>query len=170
MTSVNAMIGSSNAATNTTNISGRLNLIHKETSALRVESTDIRRNVLIRTAQSGSKSLATAAVKFLSLDSGTNAAEILGMTINGIVGQTWKLDYYIPAIDAVAAQNASELRVTENYSSADTAGGQITGFAFPFNCYIDFTNLTSVAAQAQKISQVSIVYRSATALAIAWEA
>ena len=121
----------------------------------------------IRVVASGTKAITNGTTKWLSIDSGTNGAEILSIVINGLIGAVWTLNIYVPAADAVADTAAGDFRSTISYAAIDTTGGLISPFAIPFNCFLDFTN--GGVAEAS-ITQVQVVYRSRGALTLAWEA
>ena len=121
----------------------------------------------IKVVASGSKTIGTGATKFLSVDSGTNGAEILSITVKGVVGADWTIDTYIPADDAVAAPAAGDKRATIAYVNTDAEGGQILVGGFPFNMFLDCTN---DSGGDDNIDQVQIVYRSRGTLSLAWEA
>ena len=120
----------------------------------------------IRTTQSGIKAIDAAATKYLSIDSGTNGAEILSIAIEGLIGHDWTVDVYIPAADAEAASQAKSLRDSITYAAADTAGGLLGPLAIPFNAYLDFTN----DGINDQVDEVTITYRSRGVLTLAWEA
>ncbi|MFA5152320.1 MAG: hypothetical protein WC554_07175, partial [Clostridia bacterium] len=120
----------------------------------------------IRVAASGAKTIGTGATKWLSIDSGTNGAEILSIVMNVVVGDDWTVDLYVPSADAVADTAAADKRATIAYAAADTEGGMLSGFAIPFNCFLDFTN---DGVDEDAITQVQIVYRSRGALTLVWE-
>lgn len=128
-----------------------------------VAETDIRR------VASGLKNIVNGAAnaKYLSIDSGTNGAEIIGIIIKGVVGADWTLDVYVPTDDAVAAPAAGDKRDTNVYVLADAEGGMLAGFAIPYNAFLEFTN---DSAGADNIDDVVVMYRSAAALTLAWEA
>ncbi len=121
----------------------------------------------IRVAASGVKTIGAAGTKWLSIDSGTNGAEILGVVINVVVSDIWTLDIYVPSADAVADTAAADLRDSIAYAASVTYGGMIGPFAIPFNCFLDFTN---GGVDEDSITQVQVVYRSRAALTLAWEA
>ena len=153
-----------------TDISGDVTLIKgytdTEVAAIKVE-TDKIPATMISTIASGSKTIASAATKFLSLDSGTNGAEILSIIIKGVVGAAWTLDVYVPAVDTVADNASGDRRDRISYLVTDTEGGLLQPFSIPFNAFLDFTNDAVASAD---ITQVQIVYRSAGVLTLAWEA
>lgn len=120
----------------------------------------------IRRIASGSKTIGAAATKYLSIDSGTNGVEIIGISIKGVVSADWTLDVYVPTADAVAAPAAGDKRDTNVYVLADTEGGMLAGFAVPYNCFLDFTN---DSAGDDNVDDVVILYRSAAALTLTWE-
>jgi len=121
----------------------------------------------VRRVASGSKTLGAGVTKYLSIDAGTNGAEIVGIVIKGVVGADWTLDVYVPAVDAVAAPAAGDKRDTNAYVLADTEGGMLYGFAIPYNCFLNFTN---DSAGDDNIDDVVVMYRSADTLTLAWEA
>ena len=118
----------------------------------------------IRTIQSGAQAILAAATEWLHIDSGVNGAEILSIAIAGINGHDWTLDTYVPSADAVAAPAADDKRDTIAYLAADTEGGLLKPFSIPFNCFLQFTN----DGANDQIDQVTIVYRSADVLTLAW--
>jgi mannose/fructose/N-acetylgalactosamine-specific phosphotransferase system component IID len=120
-----------------------------------------------RKIAAGSKTIASTVSKYLSIDSLTNGAEIIGVTIKGVVGADWTLKIYIPAVDTVVSPVAGDLRDTIIYESTDTFGGSLKGFSIPFNCFLSFTN-DSVGSD--DIDEVEIQYRSASDLTVSWEA
>jgi hypothetical protein len=128
---------------------------------------NITADTQIRVVASGAKTIGTGATKWLSLDSGTNGAEILSIVMNTVVGDDWTVDVYVPSADAVADTAAADKRAALVYAAADTEGGMISGFAMPFNAFLDFTN---DGVDEDSITQVQIVYRSRAALTVAWEA
>ena len=121
----------------------------------------------IRVAASGLKAITNAQTKWLSIDSGTNGAEILAIAINGLIGAVWTLNIYVPIADAVADTAAADLRSSITYAADGTSGGLISPFAIPFNCFLDFTN---GGVAEDNIDQVQVIYRSRGALTLAWEA
>lgn len=121
----------------------------------------------IRLIAAGTKTIGTGATKYLSFDSGTNSAEIIGITINGVVGYDWTVDMYIPTADAVAAPAAGDKRNSIIYLNTDTEGGQLAGISLPYNGFLDFTNNSG---GDQTINDVVILYRSRAAISVAWEA
>src|SRR5574343_395608 len=70
-------------------------------SALKALIDIVTADTQIRRISAGAKTIGTGATKYLSFDSGTNGAEIIGFTINGVVGYDWTVDEYIPTADAV---------------------------------------------------------------------
>lgn len=121
----------------------------------------------IRVVASGAKTIAGAATKYLSIDSGTNGAEILAIVIKGVVGDDWTVDLYVPAADGVSDTAAEDKRDSIVYETAQTEGGLLPAFAIPFNAFLDFTN---DGVDEDSITQVQIVYHSRAALTLAWEA
>jgi len=121
----------------------------------------------IRRVASGPKTIAAGVTKYLSIDSGTNGAEIIGIVIKGVVLADWTLEVYVPAVDAVAGPVDVDKRDENTYLAADTEGGMLYGFAVPYNCFLDFTN---DAGAPDDIDDVVIMYRSADVLTLAWEA
>jgi hypothetical protein len=148
----------SNVSWNATALAAILTQVNAGNSALDTQ---------IRIAASGSKTISNGVTKWLSIDSGTNGAEILSIIINGVVSDIWTLDIYVPAADAVADTAAGDKRATIAYAAIDTEGGMISGFAIPFNCFLDFTN---GGVDSDAIAQVQVVYKSRAALTLAWEA
>lgn len=128
---------------------------------------DASASTQIRRVASGIKAINSAATKYLSIDSGTNGAEIIGIAIKGVVSADWTLDVYVPTADAVAAPAAGDKRDTNAYVNTDAEGGMLSGFAIPYNCFLDFTN---DSAGADNIDDVVILYRSSAVLTLAWEA
>jgi len=120
----------------------------------------------IRTVQSGVKVINAGVNKYLSIDSGIYGAEILSITIEGVISHDWTLDIYVPAADGEAANQAKSKRDTIPYLAADTEGGLLKPFAIPFNCFLTFTN----DGVNDQIDQVTIVYRCWIDLTLAWEA
>jgi len=118
----------------------------------------------IRTIQSGAQAILAAATEYLHIDSGVNGAEILSIVIEGLIGHDWTLAVYVPAVDAEAAVQAKSRRDAVPYLAADTEGGLLKPFAIPFDCYLRFTN----DGVDDQIDQVTITYRSAAALTLAW--
>jgi len=118
----------------------------------------------IRTIQSGAQAILAAATEYLHIDSGVNGAEILSIVIEGLIGHDWTLAVYVPAVDAEAAVQAKSRRDAVPYLAADTEGGLLKPFAIPFDCYLRFTN----DGADDDIDQVTITYRSATELTLAW--
>jgi len=119
----------------------------------------------IRTVQSGVKAINGAVQKYLHIDSGIYGAEILSIAINGVIGHDWSLDVYVPADDAEAATQPQSLRDSITYALADTSGGLLGPLAIPFDAYLDFLNN---GANSQ-ITQVTVTYRSRTAITLTWE-
>jgi hypothetical protein len=136
-------------------------------SALDTDLDTIIASTQIRRVASGIKAINSAATKYLSIDSGTNGAEIIGIAIKGVVSADWTLDVYVPTADAVAAPAAGDKRDTNAYVNTDAEGGMLSGFAIPYNCFLDFTN---DSAGADNIDDVVILYRSSAVLTLAWEA
>jgi len=120
----------------------------------------------IRVIQSGVQAILAAATEWLHIDSGTNGAEILSITISGLIGHDWTLATYVPAADAVAAPAADDKRDTIAYLAADTEGGLLKPFGIPFNAYLKFTN----DGANDQIDQVTITYRSRGVLTLTWGA
>lgn len=121
----------------------------------------------IRRIASGVKAITNAQTKYLSIDSGTNGAEILSVVISGVIGAVWTLDVYVPAVDDVAAPAAADLRSSISYAADGTSGGLLSPFSIPYNCFLDFTN---GGVAEDNIDQVQIVYRSRGILTVEWEA
>jgi mannose/fructose/N-acetylgalactosamine-specific phosphotransferase system component IID len=120
-----------------------------------------------RKIAAGSKTIASTVSKYLSIDSLTNGAEILGVVIKGVVSAQWTLKIYIPAVDTVASPAAGDLKDTIIYESTDTFGGSLKGFFIPFNCFLSFTN---DSVSSDDIDEVEIQYRSVSDLTVSWEA
>jgi len=118
----------------------------------------------IRVIQSGVQAILAAATEWLHIDSGTNGAEILSITISGLIGHDWTLATYVPAADAVAAPAAADRRDVIIYAAADTEGGLLKPFGIPFNAYLQFTN----DGANDQIDQVTITYRSRGVLTLTW--
>ncbi len=121
----------------------------------------------IRVAQAGAKAIASAGSKYLSFDSGTNGAEILGIVVKGIVGSAWTVDGYIPAADGATVKQAEDKRFSYTYLVTDTEGGAFDAQGIPFDLVLNFTNN---GVGEQTITEVTFVYRSAAAIVPAWEA
>jgi hypothetical protein len=120
----------------------------------------------IRRIAAGSKVIDSAATKNLTIDSGTNGVEILGITINGVIGYKWTVDEYIPTADAVVAPAAADKRSANTYLDTDTEGGQLAGKGVPYNMFLNFTN---DGVGSQTITDVVIMYRSRAAITATWE-
>ena len=119
-----------------------------------------------RVASGTSGIIGTAASKYIEVDTGTNAAEILAVIINGIVGFDWTLDVYVPTADAVAAPAAADKRDSIPYVNTDTEGGLLKPFALTYNAFLKFTN---DSGGNQTVNDVVVVYRSRAAITIgAW--
>ena len=122
----------------------------------------------LKFAVSGSKTIASGVEKHLDIDSGTDGAEIISITIKGIVGADWTIEGYIPTDDAVAAPAAGDKRFEESYINTDTEGGQLAGIgAIRYNIFLDFTN---DSAAPDNIDEVIIAYRSRGSITATWEA
>ena len=120
----------------------------------------------IRTIQSGTKVINAGITKYLSIDSGTNGAEILSIVVQGVNGHDWTIDVYVPTDDAVGAPAAADKRDAIAYLAADTEGGLLSGLGIPFNAFLDVTN----DGANDQIDEVTITYRSRDVLTLAWEA
>jgi hypothetical protein len=115
----------------------------------------------------GSKTIASAAEKYLSIDSGTDGAEIVSITIKGVTGADWTIETYIPADDAVTTPAAGDKRDEDVYVNTNDKGGQLTNIgAIRYNMFLDITNDSGVS---DDIDEVIIAYRSAGTLSLAWE-
>jgi hypothetical protein len=101
----------------------------------------------------------------LSIDSGTNGAEILGIIINGLVGTPWTVDIYIPSVDAVDSSSLDDKRSSITYEYLGEEGGALMPFIIPYNCFIEFSNDYETE---NEIEEVTILYRSAGELTVAW--
>ena len=122
----------------------------------------------LKFAVSGSKTIAAGVEKYLHLDSGTDGAEIVSITIKGIVGADWKIEGYIPVDDAVVAPAVGDKRFEESYINTDTEGGQLAGIgAIRYNLFLDITN---DSAAPDDIDEVIIAYRSRGTVTATWEA
>ena len=122
----------------------------------------------LKFAVSGSKTIASGVEKHLDIDSGTDGAEIISITIKGIVGADWTIEGYIPTDDAVATPAAGDKRFEESYINTDTEGGQLAGIgAIRYNMFLDFTN---DSAAPDNIDEVIIAYRSGGSITATWEA
>lgn len=116
----------------------------------------------------GSKTIASAAEKYLSIDSGTDGAEIVSITIKGVVGADWTIELYIPTEDAVAAPAAGDKRDEDTYLNGEDKGGQLSIIgAIRYNMFLDITN---DSGGSDNIDEVIVAYRSAGTLTLAWEA
>ncbi|MBA7613545.1 hypothetical protein ES703_20796 [subsurface metagenome] len=125
------------------------------------DATQIR-----RVASGTSGAIGTGASKYIEIDSGTNAAEILAVIINGVVGFDWTLDVYVPTADAVNTPAAGDMRDSIAYVSTDSEGGLLKPFGIAYNAFLKFTN-DNVGDQT--ITDVVVVYRSRGAITIgAW--
>jgi hypothetical protein len=136
-------------------------------SAARATAIDnINADTQIRIAAAGSKAIGAAGTKYLSIDSGTNGAEILAIVIAGLAGElVWTVDLYVPVADAVASPASGDAKTTIAYNETDYAG-LLDGFAMPFNSFLNFTNGNGIEST---ITQVQVIYRSRAALSLAWE-
>ena len=115
----------------------------------------------------GSKTIASGAEKYLSIDSGTDGAEIVSITIKGVVGADWTIETYLPVVDAVAAPAAADKRDEDVYVNTDDKGGQMSNIgAIRYNMFLDITN---DSAGSDDIDEVIVAYRSAGTLSLAWE-
>lgn len=128
-------------------------------------------NVLLDTqlkfAVSGTHAFTTGLENFLNIDSGTDGAEIVSITLKGIVGADWTIEGYIPVVDAVAAPAVGDKRFEEIYISGDTEGGQLTRIgAIRYNMFLDITN---DSAGSDNVDEVIIAYRSRGTLTAVWE-
>lgn len=122
----------------------------------------------IKFAAAGSKTIASGAEKYLSIDSGTNGAEIISITVKGVVGADWTIETYIPAEDAIAAPAAGDKRDEDTYLNGEDKGGQLTNIgAIRYNMFLDVTN---DSGGSDNIDEVIVAYRSAGTLSLAWEA
>ena len=129
-------------------------------------------NILLDTqlkfAVSGSKTIATGVEKYLNIDSGTDGAEIISITLKGVVGADWTVEIYIPTDDTVASPAVGDKRAEETYVSTDTEAGQLEGIgAIRYNMFLDITN-DSVGDD--DIDEVIIAYRSRGTVTATWEA
>lgn len=123
---------------------------------------------VIKFAAAGSKTIASGATKYLSIDSGTNGAEIISITVKGVVGADWTIETYIPVDDAVAAPAAGDKRDEDTYLNGEDKGGQLTNLgAIRYNMFLDITN---DSGGSDNIDEVIVAYRSAGTLSLAWEA
>jgi len=128
-------------------------------------------NILLDTqlkfAVAGSKTFATGVEKFLNIDSGTDGAEIISITLKGVVGADWTVELYIPTDDAVASPAAGDKRAEETYVSTDTEAGQLAGIgAIRYNMFLDITN---DSAGDDNIDEVVVAYRSRGTVTATWE-
>ena len=132
---------------------------------------DIVDNILLDTqlkfTVSGSHTFTTGLENFLNIDSGTDGAEIVSITVKGIVSGNWTIKGYIPTDDAVASPAAGDKRFEESYASADTEGGQLANIgAIRYNLLLDITN---DSAGDDDIDEVIIAYRSRGTVTAVWE-
>ena len=128
-------------------------------------------NVLLDTelkfAVAGSHTFTAGLENFLNIDSGTDGAEIVSITVKGIVGADWTIEGYVPVVDAVAAPAAGDKRFEESYVSTDTEAGQLAGIgAIRYNMFLDFTN---DSAGSDNVDEVIIAYRSRGTVTAVWE-
>ena len=128
-------------------------------------------NILLDTqlkfAVSGSKTIATGVEKYLDIDSGTDGAEIISITLKGVVSADWTVELHIPTDDGVASPAAGDKRAEETYVNADTVGGQLKNIgAIRYNMFLDITN---DSAGDDDIDEVIIAYRSRGTITATWE-
>lgn len=128
-------------------------------------------NILLDTqlkfAVAGTHAFTTGLENFLNIDSGTDGAEIISITLKGIVGADWTVELYIPTDDAVASPAAGDKRAEETYVNTDTEGGQLAGIgAIRYNMFLDITN---DSAGDDNVDEVIIAYRSRGAVTATWE-
>lgn len=139
-----------------------------EVAAIQAVVDTILLDAQLKFAVSGSKTIASGVEKHLDIDSGTDGAEIVSITIKGIVGAEWTIEGYIPTDDAVAAPAAGDKRFEESYINTDTEGGQLAGIgAIRYNMFLDITN---DSAGPDDIDEVIIAYRSRGTVTATWEA
>ena len=135
-------------------------------AAVDTEVASILSDTTLRSINTGLKNIGAGATKYLVFDSGINGAEIVGITIKGVVGAAWTLDVYVPSLDAVADTAAIDKRDSIVYLATDVVGGLLNGFSVPFNAFLDFTNN---AVGAADITDIVVLYRSRAAASITWE-
>lgn len=128
-------------------------------------------NILLDTqlkfAVAGTHAFTTGLENFLNIDSGTDGAEIISITLKGIVGADWTVELYIPTDDAVASPAAGDKRAEETYVNTDTEGGQLAGIgAIRYNMFLDITN---DSAGDDNVDEVIIAYRSRGTVTATWE-
>ena len=115
----------------------------------------------------GSKTIASGAEKYLSIDSGTDGAEIISITIKGVVAADWTIELYIPTEDAVATPAAGDKRDEDTYLNGEDKGGQLSNIgAVRYNMFLDITN---DSGGSDDIDEVIVAYRSAGTLTLTWE-
>ena len=110
-------------------------------------------------------SVAASSYAMLTLDAGTDGADILGIAIKGVVGSNWDLGIYVPTADGVTTANAEDKRNRIVYKDTDEEGGLLSPFAFPYNAMLKFQNLTGGDAQ---LDEVIVTYRSPGTLSATW--
>lgn len=128
-------------------------------------------NVLLDTelkfAVAGSHTFTAGLENFLNIDSGTDGAEIVSITVKGIVGADWTIEGYVPVVDAVAAPAAGDKRFEESYVSTDTEAGQLARIgAIRYNLFLDFTN---DSGGSDNVDEVVVCYRSRGTVTAVWE-
>ena len=142
------------------NIKASLDLLHTDVDNV-IDETQLKFGA------AGTKTIAAAATKYLSIDSGTDGAEIVSITIKGVVGADWTIETYIPAADLVAAPAAADKRDEDVYVNTDDKGGQMTDIgAIRYNMFLDITNDSGAP---DDITEAIVAYRSAGTLNLTWE-
>ena len=143
------------------NVKASLDLAHIDLDTI-IDETQLK------FVAAGSKTIASSAEKYLSIDSGADGAEIVSITIKGVVGADWTIETYVSVVDAVAAPAAGDKRDEDVYVNTDDKGGQMSNIgAIRYNMFLDITN---DSAGSDNIDEVIVAYRSAGTLSLAWEA
>ena len=138
-----------------------------EVAALKAVADNIILDTQLKFAVSGSHTFTTGLENFLNIDSGTDGAEIISITLKGVPGAAWSIELYIPTDDAVASPAASDKRAKETYTTSDLEGGQLVNIgAIRYNLFLDITN-DSVGSD--NVDEVIIAYRSRGTVTATWE-
>lgn len=121
----------------------------------------------LKFAVSGSKTIATGVEKYLNIDSGTDGAEIISITLKGVPSAAWSIELYVPTDDGVTSPAAGDKRAKEMYTTSDHEGGHLVNIgAIRYNLFLDITN---DSASSDNIDEVMVSYRSRGTVTATWE-
>jgi len=102
----------------------------------------------------------------LEVDSSGDGAEITGITIDGLVGSRWKVEFFLPTISAVSEPSNEDKRNEIIYEPEDPIGGHFPPIgSIRFNFFLKFTNLST---ETKQITGGIIGYHSVGSLELEW--